>query len=62
MGFISQEEANEFFDQISKTKKIDMFNAPLVLCDNFGIDKRTANNLFLNWVEANSLKNKKNNG
>lgn len=39
-----------------------MFNAPLVLCDNFGIDKRTANNLFLNWVEANSLKNKKNNG
>lgn len=51
---ISDDEKKKYFtflDELRESNKINMFGAPSVLRETFGINKQNARDIFLEWTE-----------
>jgi len=45
------QEHKEYLDKLRESGKINMFEAPMFIQDEFGVEKQEARSIVLNWMK-----------
>ena len=51
-----QDEVNEFLDRLRETGQVNMFGASPYVQEAFGVDRKEAKQLLLNWMDTFSAR------